>query len=147
MPTFPSKRTFVKSKKSQAKRKAKLNKRRSKLTADFQKERADYFFHESLWYWDRMDHEKALTLLMKALRYDPKSMTMLEAMVDLGFELNRRLHRDVASLEEYYSALEQEMKASIERPGLSAQPAFIFALTSICSARNARSNVLCARND
>lgn len=35
--------------------------------------------------------------------------------------MNRRLHRDVASLEEYYSALEQEMKASLERPGLSAQ--------------------------
>ena len=35
--------------------------------------------------------------------------------------MNRRLRRDVASLEEYYSALEQEMKASLERPGLSAQ--------------------------
>ncbi len=35
--------------------------------------------------------------------------------------LNRRLRRDVASLEEYYSALKQEMKASLERPGLSAQ--------------------------
>ena len=35
--------------------------------------------------------------------------------------MNRRLRRDVASLEEYYSALEQEMKTSIERPGLSAQ--------------------------
>ncbi|MFQ5484171.1 MAG: hypothetical protein ACE5DO_02435 [Desulfobacterales bacterium] len=35
--------------------------------------------------------------------------------------MNRRLRRDVASLKEYYSALEQEMKASLERPGLSAQ--------------------------
>lgn len=80
----------VKSKKRQVKRKAKLNKRRNKLTANIQKEKADYFFHESLWYWDRMDHEKALTLLMKALRYDPKNPDMLEAMVDLGFELDRQ---------------------------------------------------------
>ena len=35
--------------------------------------------------------------------------------------MNRRLRRDAASLEEYYSALKQEMKASLERPGLSAQ--------------------------
>ncbi len=35
--------------------------------------------------------------------------------------MNRRLRRDVASLEEYYTDLEQEMTASLERPGLSAQ--------------------------
>ena len=79
----------MKSKNRKAKRKAKLNKRRNKLTADIKKERADYFFHEALWYWDQMDREKALTLLMKALRYDPKNPDMLEAMVDLGFELDR----------------------------------------------------------
>ncbi len=80
----------VKSKKRQAKRKAKLNKRRNKLTANIQKEKADYFFHEALWYWDRMDHEKALTLLLKSLRYDPDNPDMLEALADLGFELDRR---------------------------------------------------------
>jgi tetratricopeptide (TPR) repeat protein len=80
----------VKSKKRQAKRKAKLNKRRNKLAVTIQKERADYFFREALWYWDQMDHEKALTLLMKALRHDPENPDMLEAMVDLGFELNRQ---------------------------------------------------------
>jgi hypothetical protein len=35
--------------------------------------------------------------------------------------MNRRLRRDVASLEEYYTDLEQEMAASLERPGLSSQ--------------------------
>jgi superfamily II DNA or RNA helicase len=80
----------VKSKKRKSIRKAKLNKRRSKLTSDTQKERANYFFHEALWYWDQMDLEKALTLLMKALRYAPKNPDMLEAMVDLGFELDRQ---------------------------------------------------------
>lgn len=80
----------VKSKKRQAKRKAKLNKRRNKLTVNIQKERADYFFHESLWYWDHESHEKALTLLLKAFRYDPENKDMLEAMVDLGFELDRQ---------------------------------------------------------
>ena len=80
----------VKSKKRQAKRKTKLNKRRNKLAVTIQKERADYFFREALWYWDQMDHEKALTLLMKALRHDPENPDMLEAMVDLGFELNRQ---------------------------------------------------------
>jgi SNF2 family DNA or RNA helicase len=80
----------AKSKKRQAKRKVKLEKRRNKLGADIQKEKADYFFHEALWYWDRMNHEKALTLLSKALRYDPENTQMLEAMVDLGFELDRQ---------------------------------------------------------
>jgi SNF2 family DNA or RNA helicase len=80
----------VKSKKRQVKRKAKLKERRNKLAVNTQKERADYFFHEAMWYWDRMDREKALTLLLKALRYDPESPDMLEAMVDLGFELDRQ---------------------------------------------------------
>ncbi|MGD8769070.1 MAG: SNF2-related protein [Desulfobacterales bacterium] len=80
----------IKSKNRKAKRKAKLNKRRNKLTADIQKERAEYFFHEALWYWDQIDLEKALTLLMKALRYDPRKQDILEAMVDLGFELERQ---------------------------------------------------------
>ena len=80
----------VKSKKRQAKRKTKLKKRRSKLTASIQKEKADYFFNEALWYRDQMDHEKSLTLVTKALKYGPESPEMLEAMVDLGFELDRQ---------------------------------------------------------
>ncbi len=80
----------IKSKNKKAKRKAKLNKRRKKLTADIKKERAEYFFHEALWYWDQMDCEKALTLLLKAWRNDQKNPDMLEAMVDLGFELDRQ---------------------------------------------------------
>jgi len=79
----------VKSKKRQAKRKTNLKKRRSKLTVNTQKERADYFFHEALWYWDQMDHEKALTLVAKALRYDPENPEMLESLVDLGYEMDR----------------------------------------------------------
>jgi len=35
--------------------------------------------------------------------------------------MNRRFRRDVASLEEYYTDLEQEMTKSLERPGLSGQ--------------------------
>lgn len=77
----------VKSKKRQAKRKTKLKKRRSKLTLNIQKERADYFFHEALWYWDQMDHEKALAFVTKALRYDPENPEMLESLVDLGYEM------------------------------------------------------------
>jgi len=79
----------VKSKKRQAKRKTNLKKRRSKLTVNTQKERADYFFHEALWYWDQMDYEKALTLVAKALRYDPENPEMLESLVDLGYEMDR----------------------------------------------------------
>ncbi len=79
----------VKSKKKQAKRKTKLKKRRSKLTVNIQKERADYFFHEALWCWDQMDHEKALTFVTKALRYDPKNPEMLDSLVDLGYEMER----------------------------------------------------------
>jgi len=77
----------VKSKKRQDKRKTKLKKRRSKLTVNTQKGRANYFFHEALWYLDQMDHEKALALLTKALRYDPKNAEMLESLVDLGYEM------------------------------------------------------------
>ncbi|MFO8085318.1 MAG: hypothetical protein R6U27_13480 [Desulfobacterales bacterium] len=80
----------VKSKNRQAKRKAKLKERRNKLAADIQKEKADYFFHEALWYWDQMDREKALTLMTKALRYAPKNPDMLEAMADLGHEMDRK---------------------------------------------------------
>ncbi|MBU0986506.1 MAG: DEAD/DEAH box helicase, partial [Proteobacteria bacterium] len=79
----------VKSKKRQTKRKAKLKERRNKLAVNLQKEKADYFFHEALWYWDRMDHEKALTLLTKALRYDPENPDMLKAMAELGYEMER----------------------------------------------------------
>jgi len=35
--------------------------------------------------------------------------------------MNRRFRRDVASLEEYYTDLEQEMTKSLDKPGLSAQ--------------------------
>ena len=80
----------VKSNKRQTKRKAKLKERRNKLAANLQKERADYFFREALWYLGQMDHEKALTLLMKALRYDPENPDILEALVNLGFELDRQ---------------------------------------------------------
>jgi len=79
----------VKSKKRQAKRKTKLKKRRSKLTASNQKEKAGYFFNEALWYWDQMDHEKAMMLVTKALRYDPENPEMLESLVDLGYEIDR----------------------------------------------------------
>jgi hypothetical protein len=64
---------------------------------------------------------------------DEKIKKMIEwverhAKEELGKEIasfedsmNRRLRRDVASLEEYYTDLEQEMAASLERPGLSSQ--------------------------
>lgn len=46
---------------------------------------------------------------------------LAEEIAPFRDSMNRRLRRDVASLEEYYTDLEQEMKASLERPGLSAQ--------------------------
>jgi hypothetical protein len=36
-----------------------------------------------------MDCEKALTLMTKALRYAPKNPEMLEAIADLGHEMDR----------------------------------------------------------
>ena len=41
------------------------------------------------------------------------------ALEDFETRMNRRFARDAASLEEYYTALGQEMCASLERPGLS----------------------------
>lgn len=46
---------------------------------------------------------------------------LAEKIAPFRNSMNRRLRRDVTSLEEYYTDLEQEMKASLERPGLSAQ--------------------------
>lgn len=79
----------LKVKKRQTKLKSKLKERRNKLALDIQKEKADYFFSEALFYWDRMDREKALTLVMKALMYDQDNPDMLGAMADLGYEMNR----------------------------------------------------------
>ena len=79
----------VKSKKRQAKRKGKLKERSKKLAVSIRKEKANYFFHEALWYWDQMDREKTLTLVTKALRYDPKNPEMLDSLVDLGYEMDR----------------------------------------------------------
>jgi hypothetical protein len=46
---------------------------------------------------------------------------LAEEIAPFRDSMNRRLRRDASSLEEYYSALKQEMTASLERPGLSAQ--------------------------
>ncbi len=44
-----------------------------------------------------------------------------EEMAPFEDSMNRRFRRDVASLEEYYTDLEQEMIKSLDRPGLSVQ--------------------------
>ena len=46
---------------------------------------------------------------------------MAEEIAPFRDSMNRRLRRDVTSLAEYYADLEQEMKASLARPGFSAQ--------------------------
>lgn len=48
-------------------------------------------------------------------------LVLKEEIAPFEDSMNRRFRRDVISLEEYYTDLEQEMRKNLNRPGLSAQ--------------------------
>ncbi len=69
-------------------RKARLKERRSSLQAGLRSEKADYFFHEALWYRDQGKYEKALQLIRRVLRLDPKNIAAMKELAHLGHQLD-----------------------------------------------------------
>ena len=64
--------------------------------------------------WDGPRAERILAWAEKRVQ-----TAVAEALQPFEARMNRRLRRDAASLVEYYAALEAEMNASLQRPGLS----------------------------
>jgi len=76
------------SQKKKAKRKAKQKVRRNMQQAGLRSEKANYFFCEAEWYWDRHNYDKALQLLRKALKLDPKNSDYMHDLARLGYEMD-----------------------------------------------------------
>lgn len=70
--------------KKKAKRKAKQKTRRNTHLADLRADKAEYFFYEAQWFQDQNKYYKALPLLKKALKLDPKNSDYFRALVGLG---------------------------------------------------------------
>ncbi|MCK4467654.1 MAG: DEAD/DEAH box helicase family protein, partial [Desulfobacterales bacterium] len=79
----------IKAEKRKAKRKTKQKQRRVKMSLAFQKEKADFWFNESLWFRDQGKLEEALSYIKKALRLDPKNKEILHEMGYLGYRVGR----------------------------------------------------------
>lgn len=79
----------TKEQKRKAKRKVKLKNRCEKQSFELRKDKANFFYHESLWLSDQGEAEKALFHLEKALRLDQNNKDILEEMVNLGYEMER----------------------------------------------------------
>jgi tetratricopeptide (TPR) repeat protein len=75
--------------KRKAKRKTKQKQRRVKMSLAFQKEKADFWFNESLWLRDQGKLEEALSYIKKALKLDPKNKEILHEMGYLGYHVGR----------------------------------------------------------
>ena len=77
----------------QAKRKARakerLKARKQEQLAAVRAEKADYFFHEALWFYGKNEPENALVHLEKALRCAPGNIEMLRLLGLLGSSLKR----------------------------------------------------------
>ncbi len=79
----------VKAEKRKAKRKTKQKQRRVKMSLAFQKEKADFWFNESLWFRDQGKLEEALSYIKKALKLNPKNKEILHEMGYLGYHVGR----------------------------------------------------------
>ena len=79
----------IKAEKRKAKRKTKQKQRRVKMSLAFQKEKADFWFNESLWFRDQGKLEEALSYIKKALKLDPKNKEILHEMGYLGYKAGR----------------------------------------------------------
>ncbi len=70
--------------KKKAKRKAKQKAKRNSHIAGLRADKAEYFFYEAQWFQDQNKYYKALPLLKKALKLDPKNSDYARALVGLG---------------------------------------------------------------
>lgn len=75
-------------KKKKADRKARLKERRISQQAGLRSEKAEYFFYEAQWYEDQGKYEKALQLLRRALKLDPKNADAMRELAYLGHKMN-----------------------------------------------------------
>ncbi|UCF92207.1 MAG: DEAD/DEAH box helicase [Desulfobacterales bacterium] len=75
--------------KRKIKRTAKLKDRRQRLSTALRKEKADFFFHEALWFGGQDEPEKALSYLQKAHRLDPDNAAILKEMAYWGYQTKR----------------------------------------------------------
>ena len=62
-----------------ADRKAGLKERRVSQQAGLRSEKAEYFFYEAQWYRDQGKHDKAVQLIRRAIKLDPKNITQAHA--------------------------------------------------------------------
>lgn len=76
------------SRKKKDKRKAKQKARRNKQQACLRSEKAHYFFCEAQWYRDQHNRDKALQLLRKALKLDPKNSDYIDELARFGYEMD-----------------------------------------------------------
>lgn len=75
-------------KKKKADRKARLKERRISQQAGLRSEKAEYFFYEAQWYRDQGKHDKAVQLIRRAIKLDPKNIAAMKELAYLGHQLN-----------------------------------------------------------
>ena len=75
-------------KKKKADRKARLKERRISQQAGLRSEKAEYFFYEAQWYRDQGKHDKAVQLIGRAIKLDPKNIAAMRELAYLGHQLN-----------------------------------------------------------
>jgi superfamily II DNA or RNA helicase len=75
-------------KKKKADRKARLKQRRKSLQAGLRSEKAEYFYYEAQWHEGQGKYDKALQLLRRALKLDPKNTNAMRQLAYLGYEMN-----------------------------------------------------------
>ena len=79
----------TKEEKRKAKRKTKKRESRQISVRVVQKEDTDFFLHEAFWHWDRGRLDKALPLLQKVVRLNPRNEQYLMELGRLGHEMGR----------------------------------------------------------
>jgi len=77
----------------QAKRKARAKARKKARieasAAELRKEKAEFFFHEALWFESRLDYEKAFVKIEKAFRCSPNDPEILKALGRISHQTGR----------------------------------------------------------
>jgi tetratricopeptide (TPR) repeat protein len=62
--------------------------RRISQQAGLRSEKAEYFFYEAQWYRDQGKHDKAVQLIRRAIKLDPKNIAAMKELANLGHQLN-----------------------------------------------------------
>ena len=78
-----------KAEKRKAKRKSRIKERHKAQAASTKRDQADFYFYETGWYQAGANYKKALINLRKALKLMPNNPDFLEALYDLGSQMER----------------------------------------------------------